>query len=76
MRLIAGMGLSMSPQAEKRLNTLRNAPLDSWVALTDDETAIVAVGRTYKEAADKSEAVGCSDPVIVKTPPAWIPLSV
>lgn len=66
----------MSTQAEKRLNTLRSAPLDSWVALSDDEATIVAVGRTYKEAAEKSESAGCSDPIIVKTPTAWAPLSV
>jgi hypothetical protein len=63
-------------QAEKRLQLLRSAPLDSWVALSEDEATIVAVGRTYKEAAEKSETAGCSDPIIIKTPSSWAPLSV
>jgi len=46
-----------------------SAPLDSWVALSDDETRIIAVGATYSEAAEKSERAGVSDPVIIKTPP-------
>jgi hypothetical protein len=66
----------MSPKAERRLNALRSAPLDSWVALSEDETTIVAVGKTYKEAADNSDLAGCSDPLIVKTPAAWASLSV
>ena len=66
----------MSPQAEARLNALRKAPLDSWVALSEDETAIVATGESYAEAAEKSDAAGCSDPIILKTPKQWSPLSV
>jgi len=66
----------MSPQAKARLNALRTAPLDSWVALSEDETKIVATGKTYAEAADKSDAAGCADPVIVKTPKQWAPLFV
>jgi hypothetical protein len=65
----------MSPQAEARLKALREAPLDSWIALSEDETRIVAVGKTYAEAAEKSDQAGCADPVIIKTPPEWAPLS-
>jgi hypothetical protein len=50
--------------------------LDSWVALSEDETHIVAVGKTYSEAAENSERVGFDDPVIVKIPKEWAPLSV
>jgi hypothetical protein len=66
----------MSPQAEARLKALREAPLDSWIALSEDETRIVAVGKTYAEAAEKGDQAGCSDPVIIKTPTEWTPLSV
>jgi hypothetical protein len=66
----------MSPQAAARLEALRNAPLDSWVALSEDETRVVAVGKNYGEAVEKSEQAGVTDPVIVKTPPKWAPLSV
>ena len=59
-----------------RLEALRSAPLDSWVALSEDETSIVAVGSTYDEAVQNSEKAGVSDPVLVKTPKAWMPISV
>ena len=66
----------MSPNVVARLEALRNAPLDSWVALSEDETQVVAVGSTYGEAAEKSDRAGVDDPVIVKTPSKWAPLSV
>jgi hypothetical protein len=58
------------------LEILRSAPLDSWVALSEDESKIVAVGATYSEVAEKSEKAGVSDPLIIKTPAKWAPLSV
>ena len=61
----------MSPQEAARLEALRSAPLNSWVALSEDETKIIAVGATYSEAAENSERAGVSDPVIIKTPPKW-----
>jgi hypothetical protein len=61
---------------DPRLEALRSAPLDSWIALSQDETKIVATGATYEEVARKSELAGVDDPVIVKTPKAWVPLSV
>ena len=66
----------MSPQAAARLEALRSAPLDTWVALSEDETHVVATGATYSEAAENSERAGVSDPIIVKTPPVWAPISV
>jgi len=61
----------MSPQAAARLKALSSAPLDSWVALSEDESTIVAVGGTYDEVAEKSERAGVGDPLIVKTPSHW-----
>jgi len=55
---------------------LRKAPLDSWVALSEDESQIIAVGSTYDEVVRNSEAAGVSDPVILKMPSVWMPLSV
>jgi len=66
----------MSPQTEIRLKLLRSAPLDSWVALSGDESRIVAVGRDYGEVATLSDAAGESDPIILKTPSMWAPLFV
>jgi hypothetical protein len=62
--------------ADRRLELLRTAPLDSWVALSNDETRIVATGSTYSEVVRNSENAGIEDPVILKTPKHWLPLSV
>jgi len=66
----------MSPQAVSRLKVLRSAPLDSWIALSEDESTIVAVGSSYLEVSELSDAAGVEDPIIIKTPPHWSPLSV
>jgi len=62
--------------SDLRFEALKSAPLDSWVALSEDETRIVAVGSSYDEAVKKSESAGVSDPVLVKTPKAWHSFSV
>jgi len=54
---------------------LRSAPLNSWIALSQDETEIVATGATYSEVVERSEKAGVSDPLIIKTPDQWSPLS-
>jgi hypothetical protein len=59
-----------------RFEALKSAPLDSWVALSEDETKIIAVGSTYEEAVSKSESAGVSDPVLIKTPKSWLSISV
>jgi hypothetical protein len=66
----------MPAAADIRLELLRQAPLDSWIALSEDETRIVAVGATYEEAVRGSEQAGIADPVLLKTPQVWLPLSV
>ena len=59
-----------------RLAILKSAPLDSWIALSDDESQVVAIGSTYDEVVKKSEKAGVSNPTILKTPPRWAPFSV
>lgn len=66
----------MSPQDTKRLELLRSAPLNSWIALSEDEATIVATGATYSEVVERSERAGVSDPLILKTPEQWSPFSV
>jgi hypothetical protein len=61
-----------SPRSE----ALRTAPLDSWVALTEDESRIVATGATYEEVAKQLDDAGDKDSVILKTPKIWLPLAV
>ena len=67
---------NMSPQAAARVKALRSAPLDSWIALSDDETKVVATGKTYQEVAGELDRVRDDSAVIIKTPARWIPFSV
>ncbi len=56
---------------EDRLDALRNAPPDGWVAFSSDETRLVAYGVTYEEAVTKADQNGERDPVLVKVPKDW-----
>jgi len=59
----------MSPEA--RMEAFRNAPLNGWLAFSEDEERLVAYGATYDEVVQKSEENGVADPVVVKIPPTW-----
>ena len=75
MSIVLGCEMTIAA-ADIRLELLSKAPLDSWIALSEDETKIVAVGATYEEAARKSELAGVSDPILLKTPKVWLSFSV
>lgn len=66
----------MSPENRTRLELLRTAPLNKWIALSEDESRIVAVGDTFGEVSEKSEMAAIADPLILKTPDEWAPISV
>lgn len=59
-----------------RLKALRSAPLNAWVALSDDESRVIASGSTYEEAVREGEKAGVSDPILIKTPEEWRSFSV
>lgn len=59
-----------------RSEALRGAPLDSWIALSEDETRVIATGATYEEVAKQLDDAGDKDSVILKTPKSWLPLAV
>jgi hypothetical protein len=59
----------MKPQA--RLDALKNAPPNGWVAFSEDEETLIGYALTYEEAVEKAEKSGVSDPVIVKVPENW-----
>lgn len=65
----------MSPANTKRLELLQSAPLDKWVALSEDETRIIAVGESFSDVATESDKSGEHDPIILKTPSFWAPIS-
>ena len=68
--------MSTNPKSDARLNALRDAPLDSWIALSEDESRIVAVGTSFEEVTRNSETAGVENPMVIKTPKSWLPLSV
>jgi hypothetical protein len=66
------------PSAVKnaRAEALREAPPNTWVALSDDESRVIAIGATYEEVVKKSEEVGVKEPILIKTPSDWFSFSV
>jgi hypothetical protein len=64
------------PEKDARCEALRSAPLDRWVALSADETKIVAVGETYDDVVAQLDKLGDDTAVILKTPREWLPLAV
>ena len=65
------VGEATNPQ--DRLRVLEGAPLDRWIALSEDESHIVADGASFEEAAARAEEKGVSDPILIKTPEDWTP---
>jgi hypothetical protein len=59
--------------SESRLAALTSAPLDRWVALSEDESRIVADGHTFEEVAEAAERSGEANPLIVRVPEDWTP---
>lgn len=62
----------MSPN--ERIEALKNAPPDSWVAFSADEERLVATGISYEEVVSKAEQQGETEPVVVKVPKDWTPV--
>lgn len=61
-------------KAERRAKALLRAPLDRWVALSEDESRIVADGATFEEVVREAKRLGVADPIVLKTPEDWTPL--
>ena len=73
--LTGGYAVAMTPRQAARVEALRNAPLDSWIALSNDESRIVAVAKTMVEVQEELRRTGELDAVILKTPKEWLPLA-
>ena len=52
---------------------LLEAPRNCWLALNEEQTAVVGAGRTIEEAIEKAKAKGVEDPIIIWAPKEWIP---
>ncbi len=62
----------MLPQ--ERAKILMDAPPNSWIALSEDESRVVGKGSTYAEAVEMAELEGVEDPLLIKIPDEWFPL--
>lgn len=67
--------MKRNAQVDARIAALLSAPLDSWIALSDDETRLVAHGATYQDVVNKLDEIGDESSVVLKTPPNWLPLA-
>lgn len=47
---------------------LANAPRNCWLALNEEETAIVGRGETVEEAVAEARKAGVEDPIILWSP--------
>jgi len=59
--------------ASQRLELLRSAPMNTWIALSADESRIVATGSTFMEADDAAKKTGEEGYFLTKTPNSWLP---
>jgi hypothetical protein len=50
--------------------------MDAWIALSADESTIVATGRTFEEVSKKTEEPNLVDSVVIRTPKHWASFSV
>lgn len=57
--------------SQERTEILLKAPPRTWIALSDDESRVVAYAPSYEEAVEKAEASGESDPILIMTPDSW-----
>jgi hypothetical protein len=60
------------PNASRRVEILRNAPKNAWVALSKDENEIVATGETFIEADQNAKKSGAQDYILTRTPDEWM----
>jgi hypothetical protein len=67
------MASMKKPVASQRLELLRSAPMNTWIALSADESRIVATGSTFMEADEAAKKTGEEGYFLTKTPNSWIP---
>ncbi len=63
----------MKNQTSSFSQMLLDSPRNCWLALTEDESKIVATGLTPDEAEAKAKKEGVDDPLLVWSPENWTP---
>jgi len=66
-----GINKHMVASPSQRVELLRSVPEDSWVAMSIDETRIIAVGPSFAEADKAARDAGATDYFITRSPDAW-----
>lgn len=52
---------------------LSKAPRNCWLALNEEQTAVVGRGETMEEAVKDANKNGTQDPIVIWAPKAWAP---
>ena len=60
--------------AQERVKILAAATPNTWVALSQDESRVIAKGENYIQAVENANDAGESDPVLIRVPDAWRPM--
>jgi hypothetical protein len=63
----------MTAQDAARLEILRAAKPNSWIAFNEDETQVVGEGKTMKKAWEQAKRNGFDDPIVWRIPRDWRP---
>ncbi len=50
---------------------LRQAPRNCWLALSEDESRVVAHGQTPDDAITAARTAGVDDPILIWAPDTW-----
>jgi len=64
---------TLDPASAARLAALASAPLDRWIALSADESRVVADGESFEAVVNAAERRGEQDPLILRVPEDWTP---
>jgi hypothetical protein len=60
-------------KSEQRLKILVDAPRDCWVAISEQESRIVAHGKEFSDVVRQAETFGFNDPLMIRIPKQWAP---
>lgn len=58
---------------QERLQILREATPNTWLAFSSDESQLVGRGDTFGDASTAAENAGEQDPIIMLVPATWSP---
>ena len=58
---------------EERVQILREAKPNSWLALSSDESRVAGRGDSFEQAVKDAKEHGENDPLLIKVPDNWEP---